>query len=291
MTEFDEFLQSEVEKVKSASFPVSAGTLERLLINKTSCSNIHPNPEDEFCFPDIGPNYGIISSYAAQFNHNIRLDLPLMDEPLIVQKIHPHGYMLLNGHHRWAAAMRIGVRKVPIRIVNSVFESDIRKMLETSENDKRATFDLDEVIFCPETDPEVEKLPGLFHFGIHKKRLRVGIPVLFRYLKSNGYDIWVYSGDFYSIDDIRAYFKRYSVLVDGIITGTKKKRKDGGNESPGVEKLITSKYNETLHADNNLVLVTHSRSKDFEEAQIDCIPSEWTREVIAAVERFGKNQQ
>ena len=35
-----------------------------------------------------------------------------------------------------------------------------------------------------------------------------------------GCDIWVYSSKFYSLDYISSYFKRYSVKVDGIITGT-----------------------------------------------------------------------
>ena len=30
------------------------------------------------------------------------------EEPLIVEKVHPEGYMLLNGHHRWAAALKTG---------------------------------------------------------------------------------------------------------------------------------------------------------------------------------------
>ena len=291
MTELEQFIQDEIDKMKGVSIPAHASALERLLVMKTNIRNLHPNPEDEFCFPDIGPNFGIISSYVAKFNFNIKRALPLMDEPLFVQKIRPHGYMILNGHHRWAAALRVGVKRVPVRVVNSVFEADIKKMLEESENDKRATFDLDEVIFRTAADPDVEKAPGILRFGIRRKRLRLGIPALFRFLQNNGYDIWVYSADYYSIDDIRDYFAKYAVTVDGVITGTKKKRKDGGSEYSDVEKLISGKYKETIHVDNDLVLVTHSMSKDFDEAQIRCSPAEWSREVIAAVEGFAKEQQ
>ncbi|MCR5301964.1 MAG: ParB/Srx family N-terminal domain-containing protein [Lachnospiraceae bacterium] len=211
-----------------------------------------------------------------------------MDEPVIVQKIRPHGYMLLNGHHRWAAALRIGIKKIPVSIVNSVFESDIREMLERSVNEKRATLDLDEVVFRKDGDSDTEKAPSLFRFGIHRKKMRLGIPVLFRYLKKNGCDIWVYSADFYSIDDIRSYFKRYGVTVDGIITGTKKKRKDGKSEYEGVENLITGKYKETIHIDNDMVLITHSQSKDFEDVHIDCESGQWASSIIEAVENSGK---
>ncbi|MBP3241914.1 MAG: ParB N-terminal domain-containing protein [Oribacterium sp.] len=33
-------------------------------------------------------------------------------DPIIVEKMYPDGYMILNGHHRWAAATRLGLKKV-----------------------------------------------------------------------------------------------------------------------------------------------------------------------------------
>ena len=68
-TEFQLFLESEVNKVKGIYYPVKAGFLRRLLIKKVSCRKLHPNPNDEFCFPEIGPNYGIISDYEKAFRY------------------------------------------------------------------------------------------------------------------------------------------------------------------------------------------------------------------------------
>ena len=273
-TEFEQFIQEEVQKNKGVLVPVKAGLIERLVVRKLSCKKMHPNPEDEFCFPDIGPNLGIIQSYVNQFNENIRKNLPLMDEPLYLQKVRPSGYLLLNGHHRWAAALRLGIKKVPVSIVNGVFESDIRVMLENSNHEKRATLDLDEVIFRNAKDPDAEK-----------KHLRIGVPALFSYLKKNGYDIWVYSANYYSIDDIQRYFKHYSAGVDGIITGMKKKTT--GNNSQ-VENMISDKYSTTLHIDNDMLLITHRGSSEFEEAELKCEPAEWSREVITALENLDK---
>ncbi len=156
-TDFEQFIQEEVEKNKGILVPVRAGIIERLLVRKLSCGKMHPNPEDEFCFPDIGPNLGIIQSYVKQFTENIDRNKPLMDEPLYVQKVRPSGYLLLNGHHRWAAAMRLGIKKVPVSIVNGVYESDIRVMLEKSDNEKRATHDLEEVIYRDTGGHDAEK--------------------------------------------------------------------------------------------------------------------------------------
>lgn len=281
-TDLEQFIIDEVEKEKGVFVPIRAGLPERLLVRKLSCRKLHPNPEDEFCFPDIGPNLEIISRYVAQFKENLDKNLPLMDEPLIVQKIRPSGYMLLNGHHRWAAALRLGIKKVPVSVVNAIFESDIRVMLENSTHTKRATIDLDEVIFKNPKDPDVEKIPGLFGFGLHKKRLRRGTPALISYLKKKGYDVWVYSHKFYSIDDIQRYFRRYSAGVDGVITGAGKMK---------AEDIIADKYNLTLHIDNDLLLVTHSRSQEFEEIEIKCDPHDWSREVIAAVDTIKTDEE
>lgn len=285
-TEFEEFIQNSIENSKGVSYPVDASLLERLLVLKVSCDKLHPNPEDEFCFPDIGPHYGIISNYVAQFSDNLKKGLPLMEEPLYIQKIKPRGYTLLNGHHRWAAAMRLGIKRVPVRVINTTKESDIKNVLESSDHDRRVTIDLDEVLFRKEDDPVVEKKPGILSFGIQKKPLRQGAPALLSALRRKGFDIWVYSADFYSVDDIKKYFRRYKVGVDGVITGMKKKRKDGGSMLSQAENLFSGKYNTTLHIDNDMMLVTHSGSSDFEEIDLNCAPENWSREAINAVEQL-----
>ena len=137
-TEFDQFIQDEVNMLKGVYMPVKAGLLERLSVKNLPCNRMHPNPADEFTFPDIGPNYGIVSNYVTMIKENLKHGLPMFDEPILVEKLHPHGYMLLNGHHRWAAAMRLKVREVPVKIINLAQESDIKKIIEHSEHVKRA---------------------------------------------------------------------------------------------------------------------------------------------------------
>ncbi|WP_022760235.1 ParB/RepB/Spo0J family partition protein [Butyrivibrio sp. AD3002] len=58
-------------------------------------------------------------------------------EPIVVEKVSPDGYLILNGHHRWAAARNAGLQNVPVEIVNLTQEDDIRKMLKNSDRQKR----------------------------------------------------------------------------------------------------------------------------------------------------------
>jgi hypothetical protein len=93
---FDEYLAQEVENSKGVRFPVKTGILSRLLIREARCDDLHPNPEDEFCDPNIGPNYEIIGKYAEKIVRSGSFG----GDPLIVQKVNPDGYMLLT-MHRW----------------------------------------------------------------------------------------------------------------------------------------------------------------------------------------------
>ena len=128
-TEFEQFIADEIEKGKGRYIPVKAGPMERLFVKKAACTMLHPNPDDEFCFPDVGPSYKIISDYVSQIQQNLRQNKPVFESPVIVEKTRPDGYLLLNGHHRWAAAVKLGIKKIPVRIVNLALESDIEKML------------------------------------------------------------------------------------------------------------------------------------------------------------------
>lgn len=290
-TEFDEFVAKDVNAQKGVSIPVRAGALERLFVRKVACSNLHPNAEDEFTFDTVGPSYKIIGEYEQKFRRAIQTGQEVFDEPLIVEKLRPSGYLLLNGHHRWAAAMRVGIKKVPVKIVNQATESDIQKILENSRHDKRVALDLDEVIFRPDDYPHLEKALGFPRNLKYKQRIRLGTPALFYYLAKNGYDIWVYAHEYYSIDDIRGFFKGYSVYVDGIITGIGKKQKAELESAKRVEKMISNKYTETIHIDNDMIIVTRGKTGDFEEYELNCPEEDWAKTTITILGEIEKNEK
>lgn len=288
-TQLMQYVSDDIEKQKGVAIPVHASLLERLIVRKAACKNIHPNPEDEFSMDKVGPSYKIISEYEAKFRDAKRMDRNPIDDPLMVEKLRPHGYMLLNGHHRWAAAMRCNIKTVPIKIINCATESDIKTILEKSQHDKRATIDLDEVIFRSPDYAYLEKKASIFPFTVRfKKRIRLGIPALLYSLSKNGYDIWVYARDFYSIDDIQKFFKAYSVHVDGILTGVDKHTQNKSERAARVRELINNKYDMTLHIDNNAIVETHGKTGEFEEHVINASEEEWSKKAIAIIEEIEK---
>ena len=284
-----EFVSDDIENQKGVAVPVSAGLLERLFVRSARCTNLHPNPEDEFSMDSVGPSYGIIGDYEKKFRDAMNLNMRVFDDPLIVEKLRPQGYLLLNGHHRWAAAMRCNIKRVPIKIVNCTTEYIIRSVLERSTHNKRVTIDLEEVIFRPEDYPYLEKKAFIFPFSLRfKHRIRMGIPAFLFFLEKHGYDIWVYAADYYSIDDICKFFKAYSVNVDVIITGVSKRRQNKTESEIRMDQLIANKYSTTLHIDNETILETHGKSGEFFEHAIDSSEEDWSKKAIAIVEEIEK---
>lgn len=289
-SQFMEYVLNDIESRKGVAIPVHANLIERLVVRKTYCKNIHPNPEDEFSMESVGPSYKIIGEYESQFRDALRMERRPFAEALTVEKLRPDGYQLLNGHHRWAAAMRCGIKRAPIRIINCASESDIKTIIENSLHDKRVALDLDEVVFRPDDNDYLEKKAFTFPMSLRfKKRLRLGIPALFYYLVRHGYDIWVYAADFYSIDDIRKFFRAYSVHVDGIITGMDKREQIRSERVTRMKELINNKYKMTLHIDNETILETHSRNKDFKEYDIASSEEDWAKKVIEKIEEIEKS--
>jgi len=112
--DYIEKVLNDVEKYNGIRKTKKAGLIERCMIKSCNPAHLHPNPNDEFSHSDIGPNFGIVGKYADTVRFSMDHDLIIFDEPLTVQKMEPDGYLLLNGHHRWFAALRMGVKKVHI---------------------------------------------------------------------------------------------------------------------------------------------------------------------------------
>ena len=296
-TKFQAFLNEELSKVQGIYYPVKAGFLRRVLVKNISIKKLHPNPDDEFCKPDIGPNYSIISRYQGDLarlksNSNAKfLSHNAAYEPLQVQKISPDGYMILNGHHRWAAARQVGLRRIDIEIMDLTQKEDILKMIKASGHDRRVTLDLDEVVFCPDDSALCEKPLPLWLRRTYKERIRLGIPALFQFLAGRGYDIWVYTARYYSTGYLRYLFRHYRCPVAGIITGTGRKGPSGSDMRQQLEEIFDEKYQSTLHIDNTMVLQTFAHSRTFRDYQLEHTDSRWSAEVMNIIQEIEAKEQ
>ncbi len=115
---FDKIISENLKKTEGHREVVKAGLTERIGVKKVSPSMLYVNPDDEFSFPDIGPSDSIIENYCQIARRNYALGMPVFSDPIVVNKLRQGGYMILNGHHRWAGATKARIPKVRISIVN-----------------------------------------------------------------------------------------------------------------------------------------------------------------------------
>ena len=111
-------ITEDLEKYQGRRAVVRANLVERMTVKKVNPHLLHPNPEDEFCDPDIGPNDMIMDKYCRQAEECMHTQQDIFPEPVLVSKMEEGGYLLLNGHHRWGAAMELEIPELRISIVN-----------------------------------------------------------------------------------------------------------------------------------------------------------------------------
>ena len=100
----NDIIQSDLKKYKDIHIPLKASPIEQYLVKKLYPYHLHVNPEDDFTSDKIGPSRTIINNYVNQMQV-FPLGKKGSFEPLIVEKMYPDGYLIINGHHRLAAAL------------------------------------------------------------------------------------------------------------------------------------------------------------------------------------------
>ncbi len=294
-TEFSEFVANDIKKYEGVRIPLKTSLFKRIFKRWTKCSNLHPNPDDEFCFPNVGPSYSIISDYEKRMKLEMEhggSPWDITDERLMVERMYPEGYMLINGHHRWAAAIRLGIKKAPIKILNLTHEDDIIDIIERSNNDKRVAIDLDDLIFVNEAEyPAEKKLPYLADIRYNKKRIRLGFPALCRFFQSRGYDVWVFTSEYCSVDHIEGLLKRYHVTPDGIITASGRIEKTEENKKKRIREMMKKKYIRTITLYNDLMIVVNSQTGDSDQIPLEGLANEWVMDIEKAVRGLEENEE
>ena len=283
---FEKYLKEDLENTAGLRFPAKASWWEQLTIKKLSPWKLHANVTDAFCSPEVGPSYPIIQKYVETIRHNQRYEQPVFSEPVIIEKMRPNGYLLLNGHHRWAAALKTNVRKIPVKLVNMTHAADIVKLLERSDSDMRVAINLDDVVFCTDESEPAEKALPFPASRFFKERIRLGIPALSHTLHKMGYDVWVYTSGYSSTDYISRLFRHYHIHTDGIANGVQRLQTEI-NAAPQKEReMMEKKYRLTLHIDTDSVVRIHTGTKEFEQEMIESHDGKWSSRVISIVSGF-----
>lgn len=278
-SDYTEKVLDDVKKYDGIRKIVKAGLIERYTVKHCSPQKLHPNPEDEFSMESVGPNLGIVGEYTNQIKLLMRHPITdIFEEPIIVEKMEPDGYLLLNGHHRWFAALRMNVEKVHIRIVNVVNAKDIGRMMKNTQNTKLVSFDFDEVLLAAAGMKEAPLTSGLFE-NKYKQRLRIGAPEVIRAFKDKGYDTCIYTSEYWDEEEFKDFFSLYGLEIDIIVNGVNDKRNNVSGNAEHIKEMLRDKYKLIAHVDNEAVVYTNHETKDFAIIDLENT-EEWAKSVI-----------
>ncbi|MCF0134118.1 MAG: ParB N-terminal domain-containing protein [Blautia sp.] len=277
---YQKLVLDDLKNYKDLSQAIPASMPERLLIRELPISRLHPNPEDEFSMPSIGPNYEIVENYARQFRNRKVVGNDLFKDPLIVEKMSTGGYMILNGHHRWFAAHIVKLKKMPVQIANVVPKEEIISKITASPNSMCVSFDLDEVLLTDgkRVPAEDEPLPVRL---LQKKTLRKNCCALVRALQKAGFDVWIYTDSHHSEKYIRALFGHHHAKVSGIINCIKK-----NNYYNEIRDLFRTKYKYSLHIDNEGIIWVNTETKEYDIIEIQDQKEGWAKEAITHIRKL-----
>lgn len=271
--EYQKLVLDDINEYAGINHSVKASILERLWVRDLSPKKMHPNPEDEFCDASIGPNYEIVGQYVREYKYP-ELD-KITDEPLIVEKMSTGGYMILNGHHRWLAAHRVGKKELHVKLVNATPLDEIYTIIKNSGNAMCVSIDLDEVLLTDGKNKPLDKKLKFPFNRIYKLSLRKMAPDLIKDLKKIGFDVWVYTGQYYSTEYINGLMSLHGVKVDGIVNGL-----DGKRSNAKIKEAFTQKYKYSLHIDDNMLICVDTSDKSYESLDINADEAGWASEVM-----------
>ena len=272
---YKKYVTDDVINRKGLLHSVKSPFYMRIKAKMINPSKLHPNPDDEFSMENIGPNWEIIANYEKNIKINLMKSGKVFEEPLAGVKLNNGEYMLLNGHHRWMAAMNLGIKKVPVSIINITSEEDIYRVVNKSSRNICVTIDLDEVLLADKT----------FRFplsALYKKNIRDNSSLLIRELHRMNFDVWVYTGSYKSEEYVRGLFFFNNSKIDGMVNGV-----NGGKNALKIRDIFRNKYKYIVHVDNYMLTCVNTATKEYEIIDIDADGDKWSSAVAQQIKQLN----
>ena len=279
--ELVEYVQEQINKYDGVAHALKASLPERMFRKTMNVKYMHPNPVDEFTHKDVGPSFRILNEYREQLRQAKREGGRIFDEKIIVEKMAPDGYLILNGHHRWAAATLERQKKVRVSVVNVTHGDDVHRMLNKSTRSKRVAMDLDTVIFASEDCKFIERAGNKFLSHFYSEKIMLGRAGLIERLHAMDYDVWVYTRGYHSTEYIEKLFGCYNVTIDGIINGVGKN--NDPEKAAEMRERIEQKYTLSLHIENERVSFIDKSTREFISREVIVDTKDWSKKMLAII--------
>lgn len=150
----------------------------------------------------------------------------------------------------------------------------------------RVSFDLDDTLFVDPAKFSTEKaLP--FPFGkLYRERLRLGTIALFKYLKENGIEAWIYTTSFRSERYIRGLFRHYGIRLCEVVNGERHAREVQRGKGEALPSKYPGKYRIDLHIDDDISVKQNGDTYGFRVLIVGTEDGQWTEKIIKRIEEI-----
>lgn len=161
----------------------------------------------------------------------------------------------------------------------------------TTNNNMRVSFDLDEVLFVSPhthmTEPELR-----FPFNkIYTERIRYGTPDLIHSLQAEDIEVWVYTSSYRTQRYIKRLFRHYDVRFNGIINAQRHLKEVQAGHKQTLPQKLPNRYRISLHIDDEAVVVTYGKAYGFNVYQLDAHDDEWKEKIMERVREIKKREE
>lgn len=148
----------------------------------------------------------------------------------------------------------------------------------------KVSFDLDDTIFVSPDNFKVEKeLPFPLN-KIFKERLRLGTISLFKYIREQNIELWIYTTSFRSEGYIRKLFRCYGLKIDDIVNGNRHALEVQGNRLQAMPSKYPGRYRIDLHIDDDISVEQNGKIYGFKVFRIGKQDDEWSIKIIKEIE-------
>ena len=152
----------------------------------------------------------------------------------------------------------------------------------------RISFDLDDTLIlsdkCTKFETPTKKL--FSHF--YREKLRKGIINLCQQLKSNDYNICVYTTSNRSVRYIKRLFDLYEIKLDLIVNQSIHESTVQGNRKEIMPSKVPSKFGIDLHIDDDLSVKQNGKQFGFNVLIVKKNDDEWDKKVMIEALRVKK---
>ena len=146
----------------------------------------------------------------------------------------------------------------------------------------KISFDIDNILIPYSDEFEVEKKRSILNL-ISDEKLRVGTSKLFRKLKRENHEIWIYTTSYRPIWKLKIIFAKYGLYPSGFINqkiNQTKQKKHNSNSSKN-PKL----FGIDLHIDDSKGVKIEGDSLGFSTVIVDPNDKDWVNKVISEINR------